>query len=94
MEIKYEAASGCIKALAHPLRLKIIDCLKRGEKSVGQIENYCRDYTQSNISQHLSLMKGKGIISSTKKGNQVFYSISKKDLLKVLEMISRLFCRQ
>ena len=92
MKEKYEKASNCIKALAHPLRLQIIDYLRNGEKSVAEIEQFCGECSQSNISQHLSIMKSKGIIKSTKEGNQVFYSISKKELLKALDAMSKVLC--
>ncbi len=93
MEEKYERASNCIKALAHPIRLKIIEALRKGEKSVSEIEDFCGNCSQSNISQHLSLMKLKGIIKSSKKGNHVFYSISKKDIYKALDLLAGLFCK-
>jgi DNA-binding transcriptional ArsR family regulator len=92
MNEKYETASNCLKALAHPLRLKIIDYLRGGAKSVAEIKEYCGECTQSNISQHLGVMKSKGIIKSAKDGNQVFYSIAKKELLKALDAMSKVLC--
>ena len=63
----------CLKALAHPLRLRIMLFLQDGEKSVGEIEN-CVGSSQSNISQHLGIMRDKNILTSRKEGNQIFPS--------------------
>jgi DNA-binding transcriptional ArsR family regulator len=92
MKEKYETASNCLKALAHPLRLQIVDYLRTGPKSVAEIEQFCGECTQSNISQHLGMMKAKGIIRSTREGNQMFYSITKKELFKALDAMSKVFC--
>ena len=93
MEKDYEAASNCLKALAHPIRLKILHCLKKGERSVTKIEQFCGQYTQSNISQHLGMMKAKGIIKSVKIGNHMLYSVSNKEIYKVLDIIARAYCK-
>lgn len=86
-----ETAARCVKALSHPTRLKILATLRDGEKSVQEIERVVGT-TQSNISQHLSVLRDKGILSYRKEGNQVFYMIANKKVIQLLELMQEIFC--
>lgn len=86
-----EVAARCVKALSHPTRLKILATLQGGEKSVQEIERIVGT-TQSNISQHLSVLRDKAILSYRKEGNQVFYMISNKKVIQLLELMQEIFC--
>ena len=78
---KYEARARIIKALAHPTRLYIVDMLTQEEKCVCEItEKAGADI--STVSKHLSLLKEAGIVSSDKRGNQVYYTLSIPCVLK------------
>lgn len=70
-----EAACRSLKAIAHPLRLKILCVLGKHEMSVQEIVNYVGT-SQSNVSQHLTIMREKGLLHSRKDSNRVFYRIS------------------
>lgn len=70
-----EAACRSLKAIAHPLRLKILCVLGRHEMSVQEIVDYVGT-SQSNVSQHLTIMREKGLLHSRKDSNRVFYRIS------------------
>jgi DNA-binding transcriptional ArsR family regulator len=84
-------ASDALKAMAHPLRLKIL-CL------VGQHELMVQDIveavgtSQSNISQHLAVMRERGLICSRKEANKVFYRIDDPRILKMIAMMREVFC--
>ena len=84
-------ASDALKAMAHPLRLKIL-CL------VGQNELMVQDIveavgtSQSNISQHLAVMRERGLIASRKEANKVFYRIDDARILKMIAMMREVFC--
>ena len=84
-------ASDALKAMAHPLRLKIL-CL------VGQHELMVQDIvdavgtSQSNISQHLAVMRERGLISSRKDANKVFYRIDDPRILRMIAMMREVFC--
>ena len=84
-------ASEALKAMAHPLRLKIL-CL------VGQHELMVQEITeavgtsQSNISQHLAVMRERGLLASRKEANKVFYRIEDPRILKMIEMMREVFC--
>ena len=85
----YEQQAQYLKAMAHPLRLKIILFLENKEKSVGEIEN-CVGSSQSNISQHLGIMRDKNILVSRKEGNQIFYSLKDPRILPRLKEICQI----
>ena len=78
-----EDASRSLKAISHPLRLNILCVLGKGEVSVQDILKTVGT-TQSNVSQHLCLLRDKGIVSSRKDANRVFYSIKDETVKKIL----------
>ncbi len=84
-------ASLAIKAIANPLRLKILCVL--GSKEIS-VQNIVTDVgtTQSNISQHLAILRDKGVLSTRKDANRVYYRIGDPRTLKLVEMMRDLFC--
>lgn len=85
---KFKAAF--FQALAHPTRIAIIELLRDGEVSVGQI---CEQLgvEQANVSQHLAVLKSKNIVASRKEGNQVFYSLRDPLFRQVLDTLRKYF---
>ena len=80
-----------LKAMSHPLRLKILCTLGSREVCVQAIvENV--GTSQSNISQHLAILRDKGILSSRKDANKVFYRVDDKRTLKLIGMMQEVFC--
>jgi len=86
-----DRASRSIKAMSHPLRLKILCTLGDSEVSVQDIVDTVGT-SQSNISQHLGILKDKGVLTTRKEANKVFYSVSDERTLKLLEMMREVFC--
>jgi len=84
-------AAASIKAIAHPLRLKILCVLANGELSVQDIVEQVGT-TQSNISQHLAILRDKGVLSTLKDANRVYYRISDPRTLKLVGMMREVFC--
>ncbi len=72
---RYELQAEVLKALAHPIRLAVIQFLSQEEKCVCEIVNHVGT-SQSNISKHLSLMKRAGILSDRKEGLSVYYRLN------------------
>jgi len=88
-----ERASRSLKAMSHPLRLKILCTLGDQEVSVQDIvENV--GTSQSNISQHLAILRDKGILTSRKDANRVFYRVGDNRTLKLIGMMREVFCSQ
>ena len=86
-----EIASRSLKAMSHPLRLKILCTLGRQEVCVQTIvENV--GTTQSNISQHLAILRDKGILSARKDANKVFYRVGDERTLRLIGMMQEVFC--
>jgi DNA-binding transcriptional ArsR family regulator len=89
---RLDRASRCLKALAHPTRLKIIALLKDGEKSVGALEAEVGT-SQSNVSQHLGLLRAKEILAARRAGNQVYYRVRDERLFTLLGLIQEVYCQ-
>lgn len=71
----YKLKTNIIKALANPIRLMIIDCLREGEKCVSEIIEELQE-EQSNISKSLGILKSNGLIKDRKQGLNVYYSLN------------------
>lgn len=86
-----ETASRSLKAMSHPLRLKILCTLGSREISVqGIVDNV--GTSQSNISQHLAILRDKGILASRKDANRVFYRVGDARTLRLIGMMQEVFC--
>ncbi len=86
-----EIASRSLKAMSHPLRLKILCTLGSREVSVQGIVDHVGT-SQSNISQHLAILRDKGILSSRKDANKVYYRVGDKRTLRLIGMMQEVFC--
>lgn len=70
----YEAKAKVLKALAHPTRLWMTECLSEGERCVCEFADLVEaDF--STVSKHLSVLKQAGIVEDEKRGKQVFYRL-------------------
>jgi DNA-binding transcriptional ArsR family regulator len=87
-----DKAAHCIKAIAHPLRLSILAMLVGGEKSVQDLTQ-ALGTTQSNVSQHLSHMKVRGLLTARRDGNRTFYSVTDPRVSKLIDLMKELFCQ-
>ena len=86
-----EIASRSLKAMSHPLRLKILCTLGSREVCVqGIVDNV--GTSQSNISQHLAILRDKGILSSRKDANKVYYRVGDERTLRLIGMMQEVFC--
>ena len=86
-----DRASRALKAMSHPLRLKILCTLGDQEVSVQDIVEHVGT-SQSNISQHLAILRDKGILASRKDANRVYYRVSDARTLKLIGMMREVFC--
>jgi DNA-binding transcriptional ArsR family regulator len=87
-----ERASRSLKAMSHPLRLKILCILGDREVSVQEIVDNVGT-SQSNISQHLAILRDKGILASRKDANRVYYRVGDARTLRLIGMMQEVFCR-
>jgi DNA-binding transcriptional ArsR family regulator len=84
-------ASNALKAMAHPLRLKILCLVGTSELMVQDIVEAVGT-SQSNISQHLAVMRARGLLVSRKEANKVFYRIDDPRILKMIRLMREVFC--
>lgn len=86
-----ERASRSLKAMSHPLRLKILCTLGDRELSVQDIVETVGT-SQSNISQHLAILRDMAILTSRKDANRVYYRIEDPRNLRLISMMRDIFC--
>ena len=78
------------KALAHPLRIRILELLADGQKSVNEIQTILNS-EGSAVSQQLSVLRNKNIVTGTKHGKKVVYLLSNPSILKLLDVGKEIF---
>jgi len=78
------------KALAHPLRIRVLDELRQGEVGVNELCARLK-VEQSNLSQQLSVMRARNIVEGRKEGQNVFYSVKDPELFKLLDVAKKIF---
>jgi ArsR family transcriptional regulator len=86
-----ETAARALKAIAHPLRLKILCVVGEQEACVQDIVEAVGT-SQSNISQHLAILRDKDVLSTRKDANRVFYRVSDQRTLQLIAMMREVFC--
>ena len=86
-----EQAAVAMQAMSHPLRIKILCLLSSGEMMVQEITDAVGS-TQSNISQHLGILRACGMINSRKQATKVFYRIEDERILKMISLTREIFC--
>ena len=81
-----EEAAECLRVMAHPVRLRIVDILMQGEFPVNEIAAMC-DLPPHQACEHLRLLKGHGLLDSARSGRMVYYKISSPRLPRLLECL-------
>lgn len=78
------------KALAHPLRISILDALRDGELTVNEISQRF-EVEPANASQQLAVLRNRNIVIARKDGASVYYSVSDKSIFKLLDVAKEIF---
>ena len=79
-------AAEVIKCLGHPLRLRLLEFLESGEKSVSEMQQYT-GATQTIVSQQLTTLRARGIVDNRRDGTNVYYRIVEPKALSILACI-------
>ncbi|MCX5801918.1 MAG: metalloregulator ArsR/SmtB family transcription factor [Proteobacteria bacterium] len=74
------------KTIGHPIRIKIIETLLENEKCVRNIWKYL-DLPQSTVSQHLSILRSKGIVENEREGSSVKYFVRDRKIEEIIKII-------
>lgn len=86
-----ETAARALKAIAHPLRLKIL-CVLGGQEACVQEIVDAVGTSQSNISQHLAILREKEVLLTRKDANRVFYRVGDQRTLQLVSLMREVFC--
>ncbi|MFJ7727612.1 ArsR/SmtB family transcription factor [Neobacillus sp. NPDC097160] len=78
------------KALAHPLRIRILELLAEGDKSVNEMQTLVGS-EGSAVSQQLQVLRAKNIVSGTKEGNKVIYTLKDPMIIELLAVAKQIF---
>jgi DNA-binding transcriptional ArsR family regulator len=92
MEALGEAAE-CLRALAHPHRLRIVQMLLAGKYTVGELAEACKIPSHM-ASEHLRLMQRCGFLSVEKEGRRAFYSVCEPHLASIMACVEGRFGRE
>ena len=85
-----EQAAECLKTLAHPHRLRMIQMLLRGRFTVGELADAC-GIPSHMASEHLRLMQRCGLLKSEKDGRRAYYGITEQHLANIMACVEARF---
>lgn len=88
-----KSASTRLKAMAHENRLAILFHLYGGPKSVSELEVLLH-MRQPAVSQQLARLRSDDMVTTERRGKQVYYSIASEDALMVVEMLQRVYSQR
>ena len=91
MASRAEEVANLLKTLSHPARLMIVCTLVEGEYSVGELEEKL-DLHQPHLSQHLTVLRGSGIVETRRDGKQIFYSLTEEKAAQLVAALYDIFC--
>ena len=83
-------AAECLKSLAHPVRLRIIQLLLHGRYTVGELAEDCQ-IPDNVASEHLRLLQRCGFLSSDREGRRVYYRVAEPHLVQLMGCIEGRF---
>ncbi len=85
----FEMQADICKTLANPTRLRILHALREGEKSVGELTGLL-GLRQSNLSQHLSILRQAQILKARKQGSNIYYSVAYPKINMACDLVREL----
>jgi ArsR family transcriptional regulator, virulence genes transcriptional regulator len=83
----YSLHADICKTIANPNRQAIINILRDKEMTVTELVN-CTHISQANLSQHLAILRSKGVVNTRREGNNIYYSISNLKIIQAYDLIS------
>lgn len=89
----YNLQAEISKMLANPIRLAILHSLRDGEKGVNELTEIL-GISQSNLSQHLAIMRQGGILKTRKQGTSIFYSVTNPKINQACDTVREVLIEQ
>lgn len=91
LQTRAQHASALLKAMSNPVRLLVLCQLAEGEKSVGELEQVV-DVSQSALSQHLALLRNRGLVKFRREGQTLYYSLAGAEAAALLAALYQIYC--
>jgi len=88
-----ELAAECLRTIAHPCRLRMIHVLLQEECPVGELADLCAIPSHM-ASEHLRLLKDRGLLGSRREGRKIYYHIAEQALASIMDCVERRFFRK
>jgi ArsR family transcriptional regulator len=85
----YALKADFFRVLGHPVRVRMLQVLRDGERSVGSLQDEL-ELDSSSTSQHLAALRGQGLLESRKEGTSVFYRVKDPRTLELLELAKQI----
>src|SRR4030067_2344199 len=89
----YQIHADMCKVFSNPTRLEILNLLGNMELSVTELTEKTK-LSQANVSQHLSIMKSKGIVTSDRKGKNIYYRLTNPKIIKAFDIIREVLAEE
>lgn len=89
----YELHAELCKTLGSATRIEILNVLRGGEKTVGELSTALR-VRQPNVSQHLAVLRQKGVVTTRKDGVNIYYSVSNPKIIQACELMKQVLVEQ
>ena len=89
----YQLHASVCKGLADPKRLLIIDALRDGEVTVTDLVD-ALEIPQANVSQHLAVLRDKGLVSSRRDGQWAYYSLTSPKIIQAVDLLRQVMHEQ
>jgi len=89
---KCDEVSAVLKALSHPVRLKILCQVMDEERTVNELTEFC-EISQSAMSQFLARMKSEGVLTSRRESTFIYYRLADPKLKKLLKAVKDIYCK-
>ena len=87
-----EKAANMLKAIAHPMRIAILNYLDDGKKLTVTEIHELLNIEQSTTSHHLGILKDKGVLASSREGKNTYYFLRHENLSNIVDCVSQCAC--
>ncbi len=89
----YKLHADVCRVLGSASRIRIIEALREGERSVGELSETL-GLRQANVSQHLAVMRSKGLLKTRKVGTSIYYSVSNPKIVQACDLMRQVLLEQ
>ncbi len=89
----YKLHADVCRVLGSASRIRIIEALREGERSVGELSDTL-GLRQANVSQHLAVMRSKGVLKTRKMGTSIYYSVSNPKIVQACDLMRQVLLEQ